>query len=165
MPDSRHTDTAALDVLCAILEGQEFSLLDKDLVPKKAFQVMATNSLSLRPHLFVIGALGESNVKPEELRKKIVDTLQRISEDPKNSPWEKARDKTLESFYNHTSDRADLAKNLAVYDVFYGSYLSYYGRSEEYKKVNFHDIQRVLYRYFLVTKPHEFVLTQQKPNI
>ncbi len=162
MPDARHTDTAALDVLIELLEAQKgIGSFAESKLKGKVNKTYAANHLTLHPHVFMLAADGKDKVDAKELKDGLISALQDVVSNPESKDWEKARDRTMEKFVTRTSDRIELARNLAIYSVFYGSYLSYYGRVEEYKKVTFHDLQRVIYTYFLSKKPHELILRRE----
>ncbi len=162
MPDARHTDTAAMDVLIELLEGAEGigSFADSKLKGKVS-ETLATNYLTLHPHAFVLAADGKDKVDANELKVGLISALRNVVGNPESKDWEKARDRTVEKFVTRTSDRMELARNLAIYHVFYGSYLSYYGRVEEYKKVTYQDLKRVIYTYFLSKTPHELIIRNE----
>ncbi len=162
IPDSRHTDTAAMDVLIELLESPKgVGSFAESKLKGKVSETLAANYLTLRPHVLVLAADGKVKVDADELRAGLISALQNVVTNPESKDWEKARDGAIEKFLTRNSDRMDLARNLAIYDVFYGSYLSYYGRVEEYKKVTFHDLQRVIYTYFLSKKPHELIVRRE----
>ncbi len=151
IPDSRHNDTAALDILTLMLVSGDESLLRKGLVQsRKATEVNAESPLALRPQLFTITVLGKEGAPEKDLVDTVKSTIKKIAEQGvSEAQLNQAKKEIIEQFQGLYSPLDQRATHLALYDLYYGSYLSFYGRVEEYSKVTMTDIQRVTSTYLL----------------
>ncbi len=151
IPDSRHNDTAALDILTLILVSGDESLLRKGLVQaRKAEKVDAESPLALRPQLFTITIIGNEGVPEKDLVDSVKSTIKKIAEQGVSQvQLNQAKKEIIEQFQGLYGPLDQRATHLALYDLYYGSYFSFYGRVEEYSKVTMTDIQRVTSNYRL----------------
>ncbi len=151
VPETRHKDHYALDMLSSILSKGRSSRLYKALVDEKqlAVTVKAVLPRALDPHLFYINAICARGVKDTDLEKAIYEEIEKIkNEGVAKKELEKVKKQKLIAFYRAMETINGKANNIGRYEVFYGGYEKLFKAPQELRKVTVEDIRRVAATYF-----------------
>ncbi|MCF2493764.1 MULTISPECIES: pitrilysin family protein [Dyadobacter] len=151
IPETKHEDFYALDLLSSLLTSGNSSRLTKSLVMDStlAMNVSSVTDQSFDPSLFLIYAIANSNVSAPDLEKAISIQIDMIIKDGvKGEELQKVKNQKLMEFYRTLETINGKANSLGSYDVFFGDYKKMFEAPELYKKVTVDDIKRVAAKYF-----------------
>ncbi len=164
IPESRHEDYYALNILNSILTSGKSSRLYSSLVDQQqlATQVFSGFSESFDPTLFTFYAVTAKNVNETELEKAIYRELDKIkNEGISEAELQKIKNQKLMEFYEQVETINGKSNNIGTYEVFFGDYRKMFDAPAQYNKVTVADVQQAAKKYF--TKPNRTVGIS-KPN-
>ena len=151
VPETKHEDFYALDLLSSLLTSGNSSRLTKSLVMDStiATNVSSFTDQSFDPCLFIIYAIAGNNVTAPDLEKAIDNQMDMVIKNGvKDEELQKVKNQKLMEFYHTLETINGKANSLGSYDVFFGDYKKMFEAPELYKKVTVDDIKRVAAKYF-----------------
>lgn len=151
VPNARHQDYFALEILSSILTSGNSSRLQKSLVFEQALatQLFSYTPVSLDPNLFEIYAVAAPDVTAEKLEAALLAEIEKIqTEGVTERELQKVKNQKLMSFYSDIETINGKANNLGTYEVFFGDYRELFKAPERFEKVTVADIKRVANTYF-----------------
>lgn len=151
VPETKHADFYALDLLSSLLTSGNSSRLTKSLVMDStlATSVSSFTDQSFDPSLFIIYAIAGTNVTAPDLEKAIDRQIEMVIKNGvKDEELQKLKNKKLTEFYHTLETINGKANSLGSYEVFFGDYKKMFEAPELYKKVTGEDIKRVAAQYF-----------------
>ncbi len=119
IPDFAHPDQLALSVISEILSSGKSSRLHEELIQKSslAHQVYGYNMELKDPGVFLFIAMGNPNVKAEDMERVVIEQLNRLKNEP-------ISDKELEKIkINTRRDFVHMMESSSSLSDIYGSYL------------------------------------------
>lgn len=151
VPNAKHEDYYALNILSAVLSTGKSSRLYNSLVDKQqlATQVFSSFGESFDPTLFQIYAVANKNVLETELEKAIYEEIEKIKTDAiSEAELQKIKNQKLMEFYDQIETIDGKSNNIGTYEVFFGDYKKMFDAPALYNKVTVADVQRVAKTYF-----------------
>ncbi|MCF2504367.1 insulinase family protein [Dyadobacter sp. CY107] len=151
VPETKHEDFYALDLLSSLLTSGNSSRLTKSLVMDStlATNVSSFTDQSFDPSLFIIYAIAGNNVTAQDLEKAIDNQIDMVIKNGvKDEELQKVKNQKLMEFYHTLETINGKANSLGSYDVFFGDYKKMFEAPDLYKKVTVEDIKRVAAKYF-----------------
>jgi predicted Zn-dependent peptidase len=151
VPEAKHADYYALDVLSSILTAGKSSRLYSSLVDKKqlATTVFTNFGEAFDPTLLTVNAVSNRGVKVEDLEKAIYEEIDRIKKEGITAgELQKVKNQKLITFYNQIETINGKSNNIGTYEVFFGDFKKMFDAPKEYEKVSIDDIKRVASQYF-----------------
>jgi predicted Zn-dependent peptidase len=151
VPEAKHADYYALDVLSSILTAGKSSRLYSALVDKKqlATTVFTNFGEAFDPALFTVNAVSNRGVKMEDLERAIYEEIDRIKKEGITAAeLQKVKNQKLITFYNQIETINGKSNNIGTYEVFFGDFKKMFDAPKEYEKVSIDDIKRVASQYF-----------------
>lgn len=151
VPEARHPDYYALDILSAVLSTGKSSRLYSAIVDKKqlATAIFAGFSESFDPTLFSVNAVTAKGVNVTDLEKAIYEEIDKIKKEGiKATELQKVKNQKLIEFYNQIETINGKSNNIGTYEVFFGDYKKMFDAPQAYEKVTVDDIRRVADTYF-----------------
>jgi len=150
VPATDHPDSAALDVLEAILSHGQSSRLYSSMVDKDqlVLSVNAFRQNSLDPGLLIFSMQPRSGMEPAKAEKVLFEELDRVSTQlVPDRELRKAKNQLLADHYRELKTIAGRANALGEYELFHGDYRKLYTVDQDYEAVTAGDIQRAASRY------------------
>jgi zinc protease len=150
VPETKHEDYYAIDLLSSLLTSGNSSRLTKSLVMDStlATNVSSFTDQSFDPSLMIIYAIAGNNVSANDLEKAIDRQIALVVKDGvTDKELEKVKNQKLMEFYRTLETINGKANSLGTYDVFFGDYKKMFEAPELYKKVTNEDIKRVAAKY------------------
>ena len=150
VPEAKHEDYFALDILSSILSSGNSSRLYSALVDKKqlASSVFTNFGATFNPSLFSIFGVTNKGKNVEDLEKAIYDELEKIKKDGiTQKELQKIKNQKLIEFYNQVETINGKSNNIGTYEVFFGDYRKMFDAPAAYNKVTVEDIKRVANKY------------------
>lgn len=151
VPEARHPDYYALDILSSVLSTGKSSRLYSAIVDKKqlATAIFAGFSESFDPTLFSVNAVTGKGVNVTDLEKAIYEEIEKIKKEGiKPAELQKVKNQKLIEFYNQIETINGKSNNIGTYEVFFGDYRKMFDAPQAYEKVTVDDIRRVADTYF-----------------
>ena len=154
VPETRHADGPALELLEAVLSSGRSSrlysrMLDRDQL---VLGINAGAQLSLDPGQFLFSMQVRSGVDPLKAESALYDELSKLAATPiAAAELEKAKTQKLADFYRSLKTIAGKANLIGQYEVFFGDHKKLSTVAAELEKVTAADIQRVAGQYFKET--------------
>lgn len=151
VPETKHADYYALNILNSVLSSGKSSRLYAALVDKKqlASQVFVSYGDAFDPTLFLIAAVSNKGIKPEDLEKAIYEEIEKIKKEGITAAeLQKVKNQKGIEFYNQIETINGKSNNLGTYEVFFGDYRKMFDAPAAYAKVTIDDIKRVAAAYF-----------------
>ncbi len=151
VPESKHKDYYALDILNAVLSSGNSSRLYDSLVDKQqlATSVFTNYDESFDPTLFEFYAVTKKGKSTEEVEKAIYAELDKVKKDGiTERELQKIKNQKLTEFYQQLETINGKANSLGTYELFFGDYKKMFTEPDEYAKVTLADIKRVANEYF-----------------
>jgi zinc protease len=151
VPETKHSDYYALDILSSILSRGKSSRLYSALVDNKqlATAVFSDYREAFDPTLFTIYAMSNKDIKTEDLENAVYEELEKIKKDGVTADeLQKVKNQKLIEFYNQVETINGKSNNIGTYEVFFGDYKKMFNAPAEYNKVSIDDIKRVANEYF-----------------
>ena len=150
VPETKHPDDSALDVLETLLTHGQSSRLYSRLVDKEQL-VLAVDSFrqpSLDPGLLIFSLQPRSGVEPARAEKALLEELDRLRDHPlPDQELRKAKNQLLADHYRELKTISGRANLLGTYEVFYGDYRKLYSVEQSVEAVTAADMQRVARQY------------------
>ncbi len=154
IPETRHADGPAFELLEAILSAGRSSRLYSRLVDKDqlVLNINAGTQLALDPGQFLFSMQVRSGVDPVKAEAALYEELAKLAATPVvAAELEKAKTQKLADFYRALKTIAGKANLIGQYEVFFGDYKKLFAVAAELEKVTAADIQRVAGQYFKET--------------
>jgi zinc protease len=151
VPEAKHADYYALDLLSSILSSGNSSRLYASLVDKQqlASQVFTNFGATFDPGLFGIYAVANNGKKAEDLEKALLAEVEKVRKDGvTEKELQKVKNQKLMEFYNQVETINGKSNNIGTYEVFFGDYRRMFDAPAAYNKVTVEDIKRVANLYF-----------------
>jgi zinc protease len=150
VPDARHPDMTALDVISTILSDGQSSRLYKRLVDSQlALSAGGGFEDALDPTLFRISIRPRSGVDPAVTEKALFEELARLQTEPvPEAELRKAKNQMLAGLYRRLKTIEGRANLLGSYEVFQGDYAKAFDEDKRIEAVTVADIRRVAQKYF-----------------
>lgn len=152
VPESKHEDYYALNLLSDILSSGKSSRLYSALVDTKQLATSINTSYdnSFDPTLFGFYGITSRGTNEADLEKAIYEELEKIKKDGVTErELQKVKNQRLISFYDQIETINGKSNNLGTYEVFFGDYRKMFDAPALYNKVSADDIKRVANKYFL----------------
>ncbi len=167
VPEARHPDTPALEVLSTILDSGQSSRLYKALIDSQlASSARAGAGSALDPTTFDIDIQPRSGVDPARTEKAVYDELARLqAEQVPAAELRKAKNQMLAGLYRRLKTIANRASLLGRYEIYYGDYAKLFGADKEIEAVTAADVQRVAKKYFTEKNRTVATLIPEKPEV
>jgi zinc protease len=154
VPETRHADGPALELLEAILSSGRSSRLYSRMVDKDqlVLGINAGTQLALDPSQFLFSMQVRSGVDPLKAESALYDELSKLAVAPiAAAELEKAKTQKLADFYRSLKTISGKANLIGQYEVFFGDHKKLATVAGELEKVTAVDIQRVAGQYFKET--------------
>jgi len=154
IPETRHADGPAFELLEAILSMGRSSRLYTRLVDKDqlVLNVNAGTQLSLDPGQFLFSMQVRSGVDPVKAEAALYDELAKLGATPVSSAeLDKAKTQKLADFYRSLKTISGKANLIGQYEVYFGDHRKLNDVAADLEKVTAADIQRVAAKYFAET--------------
>jgi zinc protease len=168
VPETKHPDTPALDVLSVLLTMGQSSRLYKRMVDSEqlAISVNAGVGDALDPTLFSFSIQPRSGVDPATTEKVLFEELARLqNEEPPAAELRKAKNQILASLYRQLKTIEGRANLLGSYEVFHGDYTRLFSADKAIEAVTAADIQRVARQYLTAKNRTVATLIPEKPEV
>jgi zinc protease len=150
VPESKHEDYYALNLLSDILSSGKSSRLYASLVDQKqlATEINCGYDFAFDPTLFNFYAVTNKGVNEADLEKAIYEEVEKIKKDGVNDKeLQKVKNQRLIQFYDQVETINGKSNNLGTYEVFFGDYKKMFDAPAAYNKVTADDIKRVAAKY------------------
>jgi predicted Zn-dependent peptidase len=150
VPETKHKDYYALNILSSVLTSGKSSRLYSALVDKKqlASSVFVSFGDAFDPTLFSVAAVTNKGIKTLDLENAIYEELEKIKKSGiSEQELQKVKNQKLIEFYNQVETINGKSNNLGTYEVFFGDYRKMFNAPAEYNKVSLDDIKRVANEY------------------
>ncbi len=151
VPEAKHGDYYALNILSSVLSSGKSSRLYASLVDKKqlATQIFTNYGESFDPTLFTVYAVTGKNVLETDLEKAIYEELEKIkTEGISETELQKIKNQKLMEFYEQVETIDGKSNNIGTYEVFFGDYRKMFDAPASYNKVTVADVQNMAKKYF-----------------
>ncbi len=151
VPEARHEDYYALNILNSILTGGKSSRMYSSLVDKKqlANSIFSGYSESFDPTLFQFYAVTAKGIHENDLEKAIYEELEKVKQEGiSEQELQKIKNQKLMEFYDQVETINGKSNNIGTYEVFFGDYRKMFDAPALYNKVTVADVQRVAKKYF-----------------
>jgi len=151
VPETKHEDYYALDLLSAILSDGNSSRLYSKLVDQSQLATSAFSYMpeSIDPNLFYFYAVASPEVAPETLEKEMVQVIETIVlEGVAEKELQKVKNQKLVALYNTLETIDGKSNTLGTYELYFGDYKKMFEAPAAYEKVTADDIKRVAQKYF-----------------
>lgn len=151
VPETKHSDYYALDLLNAILSDGNSSRLYSELIDKKqlATSVFSYMPESIDPNLFYLYGVASPGVQAETLEQEMVSVIETIAiEGVSERELQKVKNQKLVALYNSLETIDGKSNTLGTYELYFGDYRKMFDAPKSFEKVTLEDIQRVAQQYF-----------------
>lgn len=150
VPETKHEDYYALQILAGILSDGDTSRLTKTLVYEQdlAAQVFAFSSESIDPNLFYFYAIAAPNVDVDLLEKGLITQINEVMKNGvTDQELQKVKNRQLVNFYREMSTINGKANTVGSYEFYFGDYNALFELPNSLDKVSKEDVQRVANLY------------------
>jgi len=151
IPEAKHQDYYALELLSSILTTGNSSRLYSSLVDQKqlATNVFSFQPQSFDPNLFYLYGIAGQDVTPEALENGMINEIEKIAKEGVTAlELQKVKNQKLVAFYEDLETINGKSDILGTYELYFGDYKKMYEAPEAYEKVTAADIKRVAETYF-----------------
>jgi zinc protease len=151
VPNAKHEDYYALDILSYILSSGNSSRLYSSLVDKKqlATQIFTNYRESFDPTLFKFYAVANKGVNETDVEKAIYEEIEKIKKDGiSERELQKIKNQKLVEFYGQIETINGKSNNIGTYEVFFGDYKKMFDAPANYNKVTAEDVKTAANKYF-----------------
>ncbi|MCW1953252.1 MAG: insulinase family protein [Flavobacteriia bacterium] len=151
VPETKHPDYYALDLLSAILSGGNSSRLYSQIVDSKqiATSVFSYMPESIDPNLFYFYGVCSPEVAAEDLEKEMVAVIASVAQNGVTErELQKVKNQKLVALYKSLETIDGKSNTLGTYELYFGDYKKMFEAPASYEKVTAKDIQRVAQQYF-----------------
>ncbi len=152
VPETRHADYYALDVLSEIFSSGKTSRLYRALVDDKqvASRVFTYVPNSIDPNLFYLYAVANQGVSAEKLEAEIVAVINEvIKKGVTERELEKVKNNKAVDFYREMQTINGKSNQLGSYEIYFGDYKKLLQAPELFDAVTLADVQRVAKQYLV----------------
>ena len=152
VPETKHEDYYALDLLSAVLSSGKSSKLYSKLVNGS---LLATNIFtympeSFDPNLFYVFGIANQEVSADSLEKGIFEVLDDvIVNGVTEEELQKVKNQKLMEFYKTLETINGKSNTIGTYELYFGDYKKMYAAPSFYEKVSVADLQRVAKKYLI----------------
>ena len=167
VPESKHADRPALEVLDAILTAGESSRLYRRMVDveQMALSVGCNVGRNLDPGLMTFVIQPRSGIEPARTEKTLYEEIDRVrTVDVPAEELRKAKNQLLAQHYRQLKTMAGRANLLGTYEVFNGSYTKLFTAGQDIEAVTADDIKRVAAKYLSEKNRSVATLLPEKPK-
>lgn len=150
VPNTKHEDYYALDILANILAVGDSSRLNSSLIEEQqiASDVFVYMPQSIDPNLFYIYGVAAKDVSAKQLEQGIIKQVNNIMiNGVTEKELTKVKNRKVVDFYRTMSTINGKANTLGTYELYFDDYTKLFSAPEEYNKVTVDDIQRVAKQY------------------
>ena len=150
IPENRHPDYYALDILSDILTSGNSSRMESSLVNGEqiASTVFSYVPETIDPNLFYIYGVAAKDVSAQQLEKGIIKQINKvIKEGVTERELQKVKNAKLVNFYRTMSTINGKANTIGSYEMYFGDYKKLFNAPEYYSKVTAADVQEVAKKY------------------
>jgi zinc protease len=150
VPNSRHADMPALEVLGAILTHGRSSRLYKRMIDGDQIAIAADHSIgaSLDPGQMIFSMRPRAGVEPAKTEKVLYEELEKVrNAQVPTAELRKAQNQLLTDFFRQMKTIGGRADLLGSYEVFRGDYRKLFEAQKEWEAVTAADVQRVAKQY------------------
>ncbi|MDA8810485.1 insulinase family protein [Flavobacteriaceae bacterium] len=151
VPETKHEDYYALDVLSAILSDGNSSRLYSQLVDQKtlATSVFSYMPESIDPNLFYFYGVASPGTAPEILEAEMVQIISDIAQNGVSErELQKVKNQKLVALYSSLETIDGKSNTLGTYEMYFGDYKKMFSAPQSYEQLTVADIQRVAQKYF-----------------
>jgi len=151
VPNTRHKDYYALDMVESLLSGDDSSRLTRALVDQKqlATNVWAYYPQSIDPNIFYIFATAAEGVTVEKLEQGIIEEINKLRNDlVSDRELQKVKNQAQVGLYHTLATINGKADTLGTYQIYFGDYKKMFDASKDMAKVTAEDVKRVMNSYF-----------------
>ncbi|MBI1766229.1 MAG: insulinase family protein [Acidobacteria bacterium] len=151
VPEARHADYYALQMLQTILFSGQSSRMYQRLVDKDQLALFVNGGFgaTFDPTLFTVNAQPKANVAPAQVEAAIYEEFDKVKNaGVTDNELQKARNILLAGFYRQMKTISGKANTIGTYEVFFGDYQKLFSAADDYAKVTKEDVQRVAKQYF-----------------
>jgi predicted Zn-dependent peptidase len=167
VPETKHQDYFALDVLNAVLSSGKSSKLYGSLVDEKqlATSVFSYMPESFDPNLFYIYGVANQNISAGQLEVGMLGVLDDVIEKGiTEKELQKVKNQKLMEFYETLETIDGKSNTLGTYELYFDDYKKMYTAPQAYEKVTVDDIKRVAKIYFTQKNRTVGVLQNNEPE-
>ncbi|CAN5282115.1 pitrilysin family protein [soil metagenome] len=154
VPETKHKDYYALDVLSEIISRGNSSRLYSALVDQQelATDIGASMPFAFDPFTFNIYAQSTDSDRVAELEEGIYTEIDKIKKEGiTQRELQKIKNNKLMDFYAQIETINGKSNNIGNYQLFFGDYKKMFEAPAEYNKVTIEDVRRVANEYFKKT--------------
>lgn len=154
VPETKHADHAALEMLETVLSSGRSSRLHRRLVEQDqlVLSINAGQQLALNPTQFIFALQVRSGVDPAKVEAALYEELAKVASGGiTDAELAKARNQRLAGFYRSLKTIAGKANLLGQYEIYHGDHRKLFTAVDELKKVSAAGIQRAAKTYFAET--------------
>ncbi|MCV6620838.1 MAG: insulinase family protein [Cellvibrionaceae bacterium] len=151
VPNTRHKDYYALDMVESLLSGDDSARLTRALVDQKqlATNVWAYYPQSIDPNIFYIFATAAEGVTVEKLEQGIIEEINKLrNELVSDRELQKVKNQAQVGLYHTLATINGKADTLGTYQIYFGDYKKMFDASKDMAKVTAEDVKRVMNSYF-----------------
>jgi predicted Zn-dependent peptidase len=151
VPNAKHADYYALDMLTSILSSGKSSRLYAALVDNQqlATSVFVNYNTSFDNTILTVNAVTNKGKYAEDLEKGVYEEIEKIKKEGVTATeLQKVKNQMLINFYNQVETINGKSNNIGTYEVFFGDYRKMFDAPAAYEKVTVDDIKRVANQYF-----------------
>jgi zinc protease len=150
VPESKHEDYYALDILNAILSDGSSSRLYQYLVDKKQIATSVWSYLpqSIDPNLFYVYGTAAKDVSAQTLEAGIIHVLNDVAKNGVTAhELQKIKNRKAVGFYRQMETINGKANTIGTYELYFGDFKKLFDAPKYYEKVTLEDIKRVAKTY------------------
>lgn len=151
VPETKHKDYYALDVLSAILSDGNSSRLYSQLVDQKtlANSVFSYMPESIDPNLFYLYGVASPGTSPELLESEMIQIISDIAlNGVSERELQKVKNQKLVALYSSLETIDGKSNTLGTYEMYFGDYNKMFSAPQSYETLTVDDIQQVAKKYF-----------------
>lgn len=152
VPETKHEDYYALDVLSAILSDGNSSRFYSKLVDEKQYATSVFSYMpeSIDPNLFYFYGVVSPGTSPETLEEEMVAIVSEIAlHGISEKELQKVKNQKLVALYSTLETIDGKSNTLGTYEMYFGDYKKMFEAPAAYEKITVSDIQRVAKKYFI----------------
>ncbi|WP_286234070.1 M16 family metallopeptidase [Thalassotalea sediminis] len=167
VPETKHKDFYALDILSDALSVGDSSRLQKTLINEQqiASSVFTYMPQSIDPNLFYIYAVAANNVSAKSLEKAIISEVNAVMKEGITSQeLQKVKNTKLVNFYREMATINGKANTIGSYQMYFGDYKKLFAAPDYYEQVSLQDIQNVAKKYLRKANRTVGVLSSQEDS-
>ncbi|WP_299981339.1 pitrilysin family protein [uncultured Pseudoteredinibacter sp.] len=168
VPNTRHKDYYALDMVESLLSGDDSARLTRALVDQKqlATNVWAYYPQSIDPNIFYIFATAAEGVTVEKLEHGIIEEINKLrNELVSDRELQKVKNQAQVGLYHTLATINGKADTLGTYQIYFGDYKKMFDASKDMAKVTAEDVKRVMNSYFRKANRSVVVLDKHADSI